>query len=49
MGHWNAERPMEIVVSDMTSFKSNGVLWEWTLLLDTFNNQNLAHKATKIQ
>ena len=49
MGHWNAERPMEIVVSDMTSFKSNGVLWEWTLLLDTFNNQILAHNATKIQ
>ena len=49
MGHWNAQRPVEIVVSDMTSFKSNGTLWEWTLLLDTFNNQILAHKATENQ
>lgn len=49
MGHWNAKRPVEIVVSDMTTFKNKGNLWEWTLLLDTFNNQILAHKATKIQ
>ena len=49
MGNWNASAPLQIVVSDMTSFKSNGILWEWTFLLDTFNNQILAHKATTIQ
>ena len=47
-GNWNAERPMQIVVSDMTVFRNNGKKWEWTLLLDTFNNEILAHKATPV-
>ena len=47
-GNWNATRPLEIVVSDMTIFKHKGVPWEWTLLLDTFNNEILAHQATPI-
>ena len=48
MGNWNASRPLEIVVSDMTIFKHKGKQWEWTLLLDTFNNEILAHQATPI-
>ena len=48
-GHWNATKPVEIVVSDMTIFKNNGRNWEWTLLVDTFNNEILAHQATPIQ
>ena len=48
-GNWNAKRPIEIVVSDMTIFKNNGRNWEWTLLVDTFNNEILAHQATPIQ
>ena len=32
----------------MTIFKHKGVLWEWTLLLDTFNNEILAHQATPV-
>ena len=48
-GNWNATRPVEIVVSDMTIFKNNGRNWEWTLLVDTFNNEILAHQATPIQ
>ena len=47
-GNWNAERPIQIVVSDMTVFKNNGKNWEWTLLVDTFNNEILAHQATPI-
>ena len=34
--------------SDMTIFKHKGVQWEWALLLDTFNNEILAHQATPI-
>ena len=30
-------------------FKSNRQSWEWTLLVDTFNNEILAHQATPIQ
>ncbi len=45
-GRWYAERPLEIVVSDMTSFKVGRTQWEWTLLVDTFNNEILAHSVT---
>ena len=45
-GCWNATAPLQIVVSDMTALKVNGVEWEWTLLLDTFNNEILAHSVT---
>jgi putative transposase len=48
-GKWNADHPVQIVVSDMTIFKSKGVQWEWTLLVDTFNNEILAHQVTNIQ
>ena len=37
--NWNASRPLEIVVSDMTVLKLNGNRYEWTYLLDTFNNE----------
>ncbi len=47
-GNWNATRPLEIVVSDMTIFEHKGVPCEWTLLLDTFNNEILAHQAISI-
>ena len=30
----------------MTEFRVNGVEWEWTILLDTFNNEILAHSVT---
>ena len=48
-GNWNATGPVQIVVSDMTIFKNKGKNWEWTLLVDTFNNEILAHQATPIQ
>ena len=47
-GNWNANRPLQIVVSDMTIFKNKGNRWEWTILLGTFNNEILAHKAAPI-
>ena len=47
-GHWNASRPVEIVVSDMTVLKVGKKHWEWTLLLDTFNNEILAHSVSDI-
>lgn len=47
-GNWNATAPVQIVVSDMTVFKNKGRNWEWTLLLDTFNDEILAHQATPI-
>ena len=42
-GCWNAKRPLEIVVSDMTIFKHKGVRWEWTL----DNSQESRHKKVK--
>ena len=45
-GAWNATAPLQIVVSDMTAFQVKGIHWEWTILLDTFNNEIIAHSAT---
>ena len=42
-GNWNAVRPLSLVVSDMTCVRNKGALYEWTLLLDTYNNEILAH------
>ena len=47
-GCWNASSPASIVVSDMTVLKVGKKYWEWTLLLDTFNNEILAHSVTDI-
>ena len=33
----------------MTEFQVGGTVWEWTILLDTFNNEILAHRATSIK
>lgn len=42
-GNWVAGRPMEIVASDMTVLKTkNGIKYEWTYILDTFNNEIIA-------
>lgn len=37
--NWNATRPLEIVVSDMTCIKHRGKQYEWTYILDTYNNE----------
>ena len=47
-GQWNAKAPLESVVSDMTVFKVGKKSWEWTILLDAFNNEILAHSVTSI-
>lgn len=46
-GNWNAKHPLELVVSDMTCIQNTGVLYEWTLLLDTFNNEIFAHGLSR--
>jgi transposase InsO family protein len=38
-GKWNATRPLEIVASDMTCLRYRGQRYEWTYLLDTYNNE----------
>ena len=46
-GHWDACEPMALVVSDMTCLMNKGVRYEWTILLDTFNNEILAHALSR--
>ncbi len=36
---WDASRPMEILVSDMTCFYAKGTYYELTLYFDTFNRE----------
>lgn len=45
-GRWNASRPLEIVTSDMTYIKYRGHAYEWTYLLDTYNNEIISHHLT---
>jgi len=45
-GRWNAKEPLQIVTSDMTMFKCNNKWYEWTLLIDTFNNEIIAHSVS---
>ena len=33
------------MVSDITMLKVGTTCWEWTILLDTFNNEVLAHSV----
>ena len=46
--NWNAKRPLEIVVSDMTEFttKYSG-RFEWTFFLDTYNNEIIASSISR--
>ena len=46
-GNWNATMPLEIVASDMTIIKHRGVNYEWTYMLDTFNNEILSHHVSR--
>ena len=47
-GHWNANAPMRIIVSDMTMVKYKGKRYEWTYLLDTFNNEIISSHISGI-
>lgn len=45
-GRWKIDEPLKLVTSDMTIFRSNGKMYEWTLLIDAYNNEILAHSLT---
>jgi transposase InsO family protein len=47
-GKWNASRPLELVVSDMTCIRHKGHTYEWTYILDTYNNEIISHHLTAI-
>ena len=48
-GKWNASRPLEIVVSDMTCLRYRGNLYEWTYILDTYNNEIISsHLSSRL-
>lgn len=47
-GHWNASKPLEIVVSDMTVIKHKGKRYEWVYLLDTFNNEIISSHISHV-
>lgn len=42
-GDWNAGKPLELVASDMTRIRQNNILYEWTYILDTYNNEIISH------
>lgn len=48
-GKWTASRPLEIVVSDMTCLKCNGKHYEWTYILDTYNNEIISSHVSNVR
>ena len=40
------KEPLQLVTSDMTVLHSRGKQYEWTLLIDAFNNEILAHQVS---
>ena len=37
--NWKQSKPFEVVVTDTTIFHTKGHTWDWTLYIDTFNNE----------
>jgi transposase InsO family protein len=47
-GRWNVDGPMKLIASDMTMIRHKGVRYEWTYLLDTFNNEIISSHLSSI-
>jgi len=47
--NWNADKPMQIVASDMTTIHHRGMNYEWVYVLDTYNNEIIAHSLSDKQ
>ena len=47
-GRWEVDAPMKLVASDMTMIRHKGVRYEWTYLLDTFNNEIISSHITDV-
>ena len=48
-GRWHVDEPHRLITSDMTMFKNKDKWYEWTLLVDAYNNEILAHSITDRQ
>ena len=48
-GNWNADAPMKLIASDMTVIRHKGIKYEWTYLLDTFNNEIISSHISNKQ
>ena len=47
-GRWNVDAPMKLVASDMTMIRHKGTRYEWTYLLDVFNNEIIASHISNV-
>ena len=45
--NWKVARPMELVASDMTILRFRGKKYEWTYMIDVYNNEILTHHLTE--
>ena len=48
-GRWDADAPMKLIASDMTVIRHKGKSYEWTYLLDTFNNEIISSHISNRQ
>ena len=47
-GHWDTKKPLELVASDMTIIRHKGISYEWTYMIDTFNNEIISSHISNI-
>ena len=47
-GKWDADAPLKLIASDMTMIRHKGVRYEWTYLLDTFNNEIISSHISNV-
>lgn len=45
--NWKQKRPFEVIVTDTTIFKNKGLSWDWTIYIDTFNNEIVGYDLDK--
>ncbi len=47
-GKWDADAPLKLIASDMAMIRHKGVRYEWTYLLDTFNNEIISSHISNV-
>jgi len=45
-GNWCSDKPLKILCSDMTTLYNKGKKYEWTYILDVYNNEIIASSIT---
>lgn len=48
-GNWSVDRPLEVIVSDMTHLKYRGKTFEWTFMVDVYDNSIISSHVSSVE